>query len=176
MDQTHRIVYGLKDDVPRETIFSIRSTYSDVEPTDYKVIHYNVLSVLEFLIGHEPFVDNLSYGPVRQWTSEGKRIYNEMHTAEWWWTTQRSVQGDSQESMTVVPLNWFSDKVEVTRLHGDQKVWAVYMTIGNLDRATRRSQTRPGTVLLGFIPILYGEHKGYKANVFHAAMEAMFKR
>ncbi len=64
--------------------------------------------------------------------------------------------------------------------HGDQILWPVYITIGNLDAKTRRSQKRPGTLLLGSIPIIHewskdanNKDKDLKAKIYHMALKTM---
>ena len=42
----------------------------------------------------------------------------------------------------------------MTKLYGYVSAWPEYITIGNLSRATRRKQTVPSCLLLGFIPII----------------------
>ena len=59
---------------------------------------------------------------------------------------------------------------------GDQSAWPIYVTIGNLDQATRRKQTVPGSVLLGFLPVTSETVDDSKARVYHAAMELILKR
>ena len=66
--------------------------------------------------------------------------------------------------------------------HGDQTLWSVYITIGNLDSKTWRSQTRPGTLLLGSIPIIHkrsddGNNKNQylKAKIYHSALTTMLQ-
>ena len=60
--------------------------------------------------------------------------------------------------------------------HGDQAAWLVYVTIGNLDQRTRRKQTVPGLILLGFLPITLETAENSKARVYHSAMELILKR
>ncbi len=67
--------------------------------------------------------------------------------------------------------------------HGDQTLWPVYITIGNLDTKTRRSQKRSGTLLLGSIPIIHewskdvnNKHKDLKAKIYHMALKTMLQR
>jgi len=61
-------------------------------------------------------------------------------------------------------------------MHGDKQAYPIYLTIGNLDGETRRSQTRPGSVQLGFLPIIKSEEIHTRANVYHRAMEIILKR
>ena len=65
----------------------------------------------------------------------------------------------------------------------DQILWPVYVTIVNLDVKTRWSQNRPGTLLLGFIPIVHersedsnNKDRDLKATIYHLALKTMFKR
>ena len=53
-------------------------------PSTYDIQYRDIKSILEFLIGHEPFEHHLSYAPVRQFsgTSSDNWIYDEMHTGD----------------------------------------------------------------------------------------------
>jgi hypothetical protein len=174
MTRIRDIPYGIKDDswtvreieVGQDTIGSI--------PNHYQIRYRNVIRVIEFLIGHPPFANHLSYAPIRQFSGTGNdnRIYNEMHTADWWWRTQAEVP----EGATIVPILLATDKTMLTEHHGDESAWPVYLTIGNLDRETRRKQTVPGSMLLGFLPVTSEVVDDSKANVYHAAMELILKR
>jgi len=76
-----------------------------------------------------------------------------------------------------------TDKTLVTQHQGDASTWPVYLTIGNLNSVIRRSQTMPGMILLGELPI-YKEVKsrkdsssdGIKAHLYHQAMAEIFDR
>ncbi len=67
--------------------------------------------------------------------------------------------------------------------HGDQTLWSVYITIENLDAKTWRSQKRPGTLLLGSIPIVYersedanNKDKNLQAKFYYMALKTMLQR
>jgi hypothetical protein len=173
MTQIRDIPYGIKDDSWTVKEVEVGDTIGST-PNCYKIRYRNIVNVVEFLLGHRPFANHLSYAPVRQFngTSDDNRIYNEMHTADWWWRTQ----GEVPEGATVVPILLATDKTMLTQHHGDESAWPIYVTIGNLDRATRRKQTVPGSVLLGFLPITSETVDDSKARVYHAAMELILKR
>ena len=66
--------------------------------------------------------------------------------------------------------------------HGDQTLWPVYITIENLDAKTRRSQKRPGTLLLGSIPNIHersedanNKDKDLKAKIYYMALKTMLQ-
>ncbi len=66
--------------------------------------------------------------------------------------------------------------------YGDQILWPVYITIGNLDAKTRQSQKRPGTLLLGSISIIHerfedanNKDKNLKAKIYHMVLKTMLQ-
>ena len=107
------------------------------------------LELDEFLLGFPPFACEMAWAPERQYHgASGDRLYNEMHTADWWWETQEKLPPGA----TVVPVILASDKTQLTRFAGDVSPWPVYLTIGNFSRELRRRQTVPSKILIGFIP------------------------
>ena len=174
MSKIHNIPYGIPDDVWKISEIEVEQEIIGLAPSIYQIRYRDIVKVLQFLIGHEPFKHHLSYAPVRQFSGAGidNRIYDEMHTADWWWRTQEEIP----DGGTIIPILLASDKTMLSLHHGDQSVWPIYITIGNLDRKTRRKQTVPGSVLLRFLPITSETADESKARVYHAAMELILKR
>ncbi|KAF8242189.1 hypothetical protein K440DRAFT_648408 [Wilcoxina mikolae CBS 423.85] len=71
-----------------------------------------------------------------------------MWTADWWWKIQESLPDGS----TVVPVILGSDKTMLSILSGDKSAWPVYLSIGNLSKAKRRSVKSNGLILIGLLP------------------------
>jgi Plavaka transposase len=174
MSKIHDIPYGIPDDIWKISEIEVEQETIELPPSIYQIRYRNIESILEFLIGHKPFEHHLSYAPVRQFcgTSSNNQIYDEMHTGNWWWRTQ----GEIPDGGTIIPVLLASDKTMLSLHHGDQSAWPIYITIGNLDRNTRRKQTVPGSVLLGFLPITSETADESKARVYHKAMELILKR
>ena len=174
MTRIHDIPYGIKDDTWNITEVEVDQETIGSLPSTYQIRYRDIVKVLEFLMGHGPFEHHLSYAPVRQFSGVGNdnRIYDEMHTADWWWRTQ----GEIPEGGTIIPILLATDKTMLSLHHGDESAWPIYVTIGNLDRGTRRNQTVPGSVLLGFLPVTSEMADDSKARVYHAAMELILKR
>ena len=63
---------------------TILQNASDSELTVYTFYYRNVMKAIEFLIRHELFEDNLTYAPVRAYSSKDKarHMYNELHTGD----------------------------------------------------------------------------------------------
>ena len=133
----------------------------------YHVIYFDIMGIIKAFLAHKPFDTSLHYRPIRQRNANGARVYSEIHTADWWWETQDRLPNGS----TVVPIILASDKTHLSRMHGDQHAWPVYITIGNLQRDMRRAHSRPGMAILGMIPIV--AEKGIRAEVYHYALGVM---
>ena len=76
-----------------------------------------------------------------------------------------------------------SDKIVKSLSHRDQVLWPVYVTVGNLDRKTRRTQNCPATLLLGSIPIIHDQmedsnnkNRDLKVKINHIALKTIFER
>ncbi|KAF8251058.1 hypothetical protein K440DRAFT_511012, partial [Wilcoxina mikolae CBS 423.85] len=74
-----------------------------------------------------------------------------MWTADWWWKTQASFSL-LENGSTVVPVILGSDKTMLSTLSGDKSAWPVYLSIGNLSKAKRRSVKSNGLILIGLLP------------------------
>ena len=74
-----------------------------------------------------------------------------------------------------------SDKTHLSNFSGDKSVWPVYLTIGNIEKSTRRKSSAQATVLIGYIPVskleCFSKPKqqfaGYQ--VFHDCMRSLLE-
>ena len=171
LSKIQKIPYGPMG-IWQVTTFETTPRYPGSPCKEYRLLYRDIVGVIRFLLGHEPFKDDLVYAPVRHTNQAECRVFTELHTANWWWETQEKLPPGA----TVVPLLTATDKTALTQHRGDLKSWPVYMTIGNLLRATRRNQKRPGLILIGFLPILGRDDSDLKAQVWHQALDTIFER
>ena len=76
----------------------------------------------------------------------------------------------------IIPILLSSDTIVISFSHEDQTLWPIYITIGNFDAKTWHCQTRPGTLFLRSIPIVYkrledenNKDKDLKVKNYHLA-------
>ncbi|KAG8975867.1 hypothetical protein FRB93_013819 [Tulasnella sp. JGI-2019a] len=138
------------------------------------------------LIGNPAFRDVIAYAPVQETeveedgngediNEEADRFFDEMWSADWWWGAQAALP----ENATVAPIILASDKTQLSTFSGDKQAWPVYLSIGNINKATCRRPSERATVLLGYLPVskLLCFHPKDRSNqghrLFHYAMRQL---
>ena len=82
---------------------------------------------------------------------------------------------------TLVPVIIASDKTQLSTFSGDKQAWPVYITIGNIEKATRRKPSTRATILLGYIPVskleaISKEHRSVEGyQIFHDCMKIILE-
>lgn len=148
------------------------------------------------LLSNPAFKNQCQYKPRKAFTNRSKteRVYSEMWTGKWWWRTQvflaqnlmfRSIpyQHCKQKSLpkgaTIAAVMIASDKTNLTRFSGDKYAWPVYITLGNIDKSTRRKPSKNAVILLGYLPvtkldkILKTERSQLQYQLFHNCMKEL---
>lgn len=141
----------------------------------YWITFRDLIPVIEFLIGHPPFAHEMTYAPIQTFNDDkegGHQIYHDLHSADWWWESQ----GKIEPGGTIVPVIISVDKTQLSMHQGDVAAWPVYLTIGNLSATVRRRRLTPGTILVGFVPIVIGAKGQTKRDVYHYSMQRILQR
>ncbi|KAJ7847346.1 hypothetical protein B0H14DRAFT_3676386 [Mycena olivaceomarginata] len=137
----------------------------------------DILECVRALWGETDFAPYLFVVPEKHYIDKGKtiRMYHNMHTGKWWWSTQEAVEQDNPGA-TIIPIIISSDKTQLT-VFGNKTAYPVYMTIGNIPKEIRRKPSRRGYVLLGYLPTSRMKNIKNKSarrrilgNVFQACM------
>jgi len=114
-----------------------------------RTLYYrDIFKCIQFLLAHLPFQVHSNFAPVPLADSEGRRIYGEMNTGDWWWDTQDQLPGGAK----IVPVICVSHKTHLTNFSGDQHAWPLYLTIGNIPKDICRSPNKGAWILVGLIP------------------------
>ncbi|KAJ6517025.1 hypothetical protein DFH09DRAFT_1251360 [Mycena vulgaris] len=141
-----------------------------------------VVGCLKALYGDPEFSQDLVFMPERHYADADKtiRLYSDIHTAEWWWKTQKVVE-KRQVGATIVQVMISTDKTQTT-LFRNKAAYPVYMTIGNIPKDIRRKPSRQAYVLLGYLPTTRLDHIKNKAarrravaNLYHACMRQILR-
>ncbi|KAI0354674.1 hypothetical protein OH77DRAFT_1404497 [Trametes cingulata] len=132
------------------------------------------------LLGNPAFREVMRYAPEKLYADpQGQeRMYGEMWTGDWWWKLQSLLP----EGATIAPVILASDKTTLSRFSGDKSAWPVYLSIGNIEKATRRKPSARATVLLGYIPVSKLECFSQKTRrklegfrLYHRCMHALLE-
>jgi len=78
--------------------------------------YWNPIAAVQHLLGHPPHKDHLSYTPVKQMDSNGKCIYTEMWTTDWWGKTQATFL-ELSERLFLVRFSLCLGELECQRDH-----------------------------------------------------------
>ncbi|KAJ7190523.1 hypothetical protein GGX14DRAFT_538026 [Mycena pura] len=111
------------------------------------------------LMGNPAFSDSMRFAPVKV------------------------TEGDEEKRLspgaTIAPLIFSSDKTLLSNFRGDNSAWPVYLTVGNIDKETRRSVNAHATILIGYLPIpkfvcfSKKERSFAKYRLFHQCMSEL---
>ncbi|KAJ7882986.1 hypothetical protein B0H14DRAFT_2565065 [Mycena olivaceomarginata] len=105
----------------------------------FELYSRNIIECVRALFGDTDFAPYLF---VVHYADQDKtiRLYHNMHTGKWWWSTQKQVEANNPGA-TIIPILLSSDKTQLT-MFGNKSAYPVYMTIGNIPKEIRRKPSR----------------------------------
>ena len=75
----------------------------------------NVIGYLEFLMAYADFWHNQTYEPSCIYNKNEQRVYNEMHTSEWWWKQYKKYPSQA----IIISILISNNKIVINLSHRD---------------------------------------------------------
>ncbi|KAJ3474419.1 hypothetical protein NLI96_g12466 [Meripilus lineatus] len=148
----------------------------DNNGTSYELFKRDIMKCIRVLYGNPTFADVMSYAPEKHFAKMGmvQRMFSEMHVCDWW----NDIQNELPPGATVIPVIFATDKTQVSQFSGTNTMYPLYMTIGNIDKATRRKPSRHAWILVAYLPtpifdnldLTDLETRVARARLFHSCM------
>ncbi|KAF8905580.1 hypothetical protein CPB84DRAFT_1676487, partial [Gymnopilus junonius] len=142
----------------------------------YTIRFRDPVEAVKSLFANPAFEKERVYCPKKVFTDEGRksRIFSEMWTGKWW----HAVQNLLPKGATVAPIIIATDKTQLTQFSGGKSAYPVYLTIGNLPKATRRRPSQHACILIAYLSVdklnrsemTEAEHRSKVQHIFHQAM------
>ena len=151
-----------------------------IQQESFDIYFRDVIECVRALYGNPKFAQYLVFTPERHYSDADHtvRLYHDMHTAKWWWATQKELEKE-KPGATIIPIIISSDKTQLT-IWGGKQAYPVYLTIGNLPKALRRKPSFGGQLLLAYLPTDKLEHitnesarKRMVLNVMHKCLKVI---
>ncbi|KII90428.1 hypothetical protein PLICRDRAFT_532137, partial [Plicaturopsis crispa FD-325 SS-3] len=145
----------IDEQLPTRPRFERHEVVVDGEP--FEMYCRDVIACVRDLYGDPEFAPYLVFVPERHYADKDKtiRMYHDMYTGKWWWSTQKKVESD-KPGATIIPVIISSDKTQ----------------------EIRRKPSRKAYILLAYLPTTRLEHMTNKsarrralANLFHSCMD-----
>ena len=167
----HQISYNVENDEWYSWTFIVEFSYKEVQEEQHCILYCDIIKTLWFLLSHSSFQDELIYALVQHYNVNNSQVCDKMHTADWWWETQKKLSDDA----IVISLLIFIDKTVLTEHQDDLSAWFIYLTIENLNRCTRHAQKRSRLILLRFLLIVDNDDDDIKSKIWHMILSIILK-
>ncbi|TEB18734.1 hypothetical protein FA13DRAFT_1758436 [Coprinellus micaceus] len=127
----------INEDLPGRPQFLRRNI--EVGGEIFEVYFRDVEACIHALFADPRLAPHLKHAPEKHFADEEKvvRIYHDIHTGEWWWSTQELLDADVGPGRTIIPIIISSDKTQLT-LFRNKAAYPLYMTIRNIPKELRR--------------------------------------
>ncbi|KAF8871617.1 hypothetical protein BD779DRAFT_1453764, partial [Infundibulicybe gibba] len=166
----------IDNDLPKCPTFERHSI--EVGGEMFEVYFRDVMACIKGLYSDPDFAPYLMHAPEHHYvdSTQKTRMYHDMNTGEWWWSTQASLDRDTGSGGTIVPIILSTDKTQLT-LFRNKSAYPLYLTIGNIPKEIRRRPSFRAYVLVGYLPTSHLTHiknlasrRRCLTNLYHACM------
>jgi hypothetical protein len=168
----HQILYDVRNDEWYSQTFTVEFSYKEVQEEQHCILYHDIIETLQFLLNHSSFQDELIYTFIQHYNVNNCWVYNEMHTADWWWKMQKKLSDDT----IMISLLIFIDKTVLTEHWHNLSAWFIYLMIENLSQCTRHVQKRLKLILLKFLLIVDNDNDDIKSKIWHMMLSIILKR
>ncbi|KAG6372404.1 hypothetical protein JVT61DRAFT_7877 [Boletus reticuloceps] len=138
---------------------------------------HDIIECIQALFGDPEHAQYLAFAPEHHYMDMDRenRVYHEMHTGKWWWSTQAELE-KQRPGATIIPIILSSDKTQLMNFR-NKSAYPVYLTIGSLPKSIRQKPSHHGQILLAYLPTARLTNVSNKsacrrimANLFHACL------
>ncbi len=159
----HQISYDVENNEWHSWTFTVKFSYKEVQEKQHCILYHDIIKTLWFLLSHSSFQDELIYTLIQHYNVDNFQVYDEMHTADWWWEMQKKLSND----VIMISLLIFIDKTVLIEHWDDLSAWFIYLMIENLSWCTRYAQKRLKLILLRFLLIVDNDNNDIKSKIWH---------
>ncbi|KAG1811740.1 uncharacterized protein BJ212DRAFT_1301779 [Suillus subaureus] len=121
------------------------------EKEDLELWLHDLVDCIHELMSNPEFDGCMSYAPEKVFADkEGKTcMFDGMWTGDWWWEMQHRLP----QGAVVVPMILALDKTSLSQFCGDQEVWPMYLTLGNISKDIHHQPSKHAAILIAYLPI-----------------------
>ncbi|KAF9552907.1 hypothetical protein CPC08DRAFT_619975, partial [Agrocybe pediades] len=151
--------------------------FDDNPEESFTIRFRNPIEVIKSLWKDPDLSPEMVFKPQQVYKDSSKehRVYSEMWTGKWW----NSLQVRLNQGGTIAPVIIATDKTQLTQFSGNKSAYPVYLTIGNIPKATRRKPSKHACILLGYLSVTKlnrskmsdQAHRSKVHRLFHESMK-----
>ncbi|KAJ3504237.1 hypothetical protein NLJ89_g8041 [Agrocybe chaxingu] len=155
--------------------------FKDRPDETFTICHRDPVEAIKSLWKDPELSPEMIFQPCKTYTDDTRedRIFSEMWTGRWW----NAVQSKLPEGGTLAPVIVSTDKTQLTQFTGGKSAYPVYLTIGNIPKATRRKPSKHACVLIAYLSVdkldrtrlSEQDHRSKVQRIFHESMRIVLE-